>query len=662
MIRIPAMAVLLSGVVLTSAAADQSSTNKVLSTRDFGQIRREVETLRGKKFLRDVPVYQISEKELRAISNRELDQDYPGEKLHSYEELLAWLDVVPPHTDLKAVYADFMVDQVAGLYDSDTKEMCIPAFSTGATNAQKKADKKLDPVADAMDDIVLAHEFTHALEDQYWPIDVPADHDMKSSTDRGTAHDFVVEGSATRAMIEVIPDQMAGGSPRRYFLLWNALHSGMGELILNYELGHIWKSPDSLVEGVPDNVARTEAMPYSFGYVFCSGLMRDWGLDGLDYIYEHPPVSSAQVMHPTKSWQWRELPVRITVPEKLPGDWKQISSDCVGEAGVAVLFGCQFTNLNRGQEIGRGWDGDYVALYENTDKQRFFVWVSAWDSNYAADRYASAWLKERQMFHGAAVTKKEKSRIEWEGGGRAGLILRDGKRVMVFESNDREALRNVDECVREITFTEPPENAMRAAENSALRRYNPFVSWQKDGDYTVTRSLGGLLSRHDRNSVGGADTFLLGVLAETRRTESLSKWELGAGLLIKHDSEERRGISKTTLLPWGVLASHCSAKLPQAPDKTIMRESVLWGLCGSVAKDGAGRHTVHVLPFGLLFCSTTGPAVSSVHVLGTGVSHAKTKSDMEISRYRLFGIPLWTTQAPAKKRENAVAPARVRPG
>src|SRR2546428_3768047 len=102
---------LLTGLVSTAAGIAQSSPDKIRSTGDFGEIRREVETLRGKKFMSEVPVFKISEKELRAISDRELDKQFPGPKLRSYEELLGWLDIVPPHSDLKSVYADFFVDQ-----------------------------------------------------------------------------------------------------------------------------------------------------------------------------------------------------------------------------------------------------------------------------------------------------------------------------------------------------------------------------------------------------------------------------------------------------------------------------------------------------------------------------------------------------------------------
>ena len=646
MIRIPAMAVLLARLASAAADTDQSSSHKVPSSRDFGEIRREVETLRGKRFVHAVPVYKISEKELRAMSDHELDKEFPGSKLRSYEELLAWLDMLPPQTDLKAVYVKFLVSQAAGLYDSDAKEMCIPSFSIGTTNHAKKATaKKLEALSSEIDDIVLAHEYTHALEDQYWPLDDPKDHDCKGSTDRGTAHTFVSEGSATREMIEAIPAQWAHGSAKQYFLLWNLIHSCLGELALNWALSDVWKSPDALVEGVPETLARTEAMPYSFGYSFCSGVMRQWGLDGLDYIYSHPPVSSAQVMHPDKCWEWRDFPVQIDLPETLPGGWKRVSRDSVGEAGMVVLFGCQFRSLNRGLKLARGWDGDHVALFEGSGGHRLLLWASSWDSANAAGRYVDACVKERRAAHRAVITRNSGARIEWErSDGRSGFIRRDGKRVILVETDSSEALRNAEAYTREVVFTEPPEDAVRAAANCALRRFNPFWSWQEDGDYTVTRTIGGLLSRHDRNSVGAADRLLLGMLAEWRRTASLNRWELGGGLIAKHEAEARRGFVRTTVLPWGMLASHCLATLPQSPGKTIQHTSIFWGLGTSLTMDGSGCHSVQVLPFGLLLRIATGPGQSSVHILGTGCLHKEGPDNSgSTARFRLLGIPIWTT-------------------
>jgi hypothetical protein len=301
--------------------------------------------------------------------------------------------------------------------------------------------------------------------------------------------------------------------------------------------------------------------------------------------------------------------------------------------------------LNHGLELARGWDGDHVALFADSREHRLLLWASSWDSTNAAGRYVSACVKERQAAHQAAITRNTGNRIEWaRPDGRAGFIQRDGKRVILLETDHPEALPSAQTCAGSLTFTEPPENAARAAANSPLRRFNPLWSWQKDGDYAVTRSLGGLLSRHDRNSVGAADRFLLGWLAEWRRTASFHKWELGGGLVAKHESEARRGFTKTTLLPWGVLASHCSATLPQSPGKTLIRTSVLWGVGGSVTLDAEGCRSVHVLPFGLLLCHTTAPGQTSLHVLGTGFLRSG-----PTSRFRLLGIPLWTTHTPPAK-------------
>jgi len=66
--------------------------------------------------------------------------------------------------------------------------------------------------------------------------------------------------------------------------------------------------------------------------------------------------------------------------------------------------------------------------------------------------------------------------------------------VIVLETDDRAALRQTEEFTAQVSFTEPPEDAVRAAANSSLRRFNPLWSWKKDGDYAVSRSLAGLLS------------------------------------------------------------------------------------------------------------------------------------------------------------------------
>ena len=75
MIHIPAMAVFLTGLASAAVGTEQPSLAKVLNPQGLENIRREVETLRGKKFVHEVPVHRISKRELRALSDHELDKE-----------------------------------------------------------------------------------------------------------------------------------------------------------------------------------------------------------------------------------------------------------------------------------------------------------------------------------------------------------------------------------------------------------------------------------------------------------------------------------------------------------------------------------------------------------------------------------------------------------
>ena len=153
----------------------------------------------------------------------------------------------------------------------------------------------------------------------------------------------------------------------------------------------------------------------------------------------------------------------------------------------------------------------------------------------------------------------------------------------------------------------------------------------------------GLFSRHDRNSIGAADSFALGLLAESHRTATFNKWELGWSCLAKHESDSRRAMSKTGLLPWSVLYSQFTAKLPPDPDRTITRRSVLWGLAFSQTKDSGREQHLNILPAGILFHRQINQYGAGTYVLGTGISSSKpTSFGRNKTRFRLFGIPIWT--------------------
>jgi hypothetical protein len=649
----------LAGAVPRQAQAEPGTNaapaDKVPYARDLGPVKRTVETLRGKRFEHDVPAFTVSERQMRAVVDEDLEKNYPGRELADYEALLRWLDVLPPDVGLRSVAGAFFVGGVAGFYNTDTREMCIPAVAPGRTNAWRhpantEVKKELGKYSSFADDIVFAHEFTHALEDQYWPLEDPELRHRRESTDRGAARSFVAEGSATRIMIEAVPaivEEPSAKSAGEYIAIWTLIHSRVGEAVLNYELKGLWKSPEAQVPGVPDTLARSETMPYGFGYVFCSKMMRDWGIDGLDYFAAHPPASTEQVIHPEKAWAWRDLPVQIAVPQTWSNGWTQRTGECLGEAGIAALLGCSLTNLNRGEKLARGWDGDRAALFEGPDGGHLLLWASAWDSAAAAQQFARAWAEQRRTVHQAAVVETNGHEFRWtRADGRAGIVRQTGCQVICLETDRPAELSANPRWFEAVAFTQPPEDAARARANSTLARVNPFYARRRDADYTVSQTLWGVLWRHDRNSIGAADSFALGALGEWRRTESFRKWELGWSWVAKHKSDARQGTSQTAVLPWGMLYSRFSAKVPQRPEETFSRARLLWGLAASQRKDSLGNVSSRLLPFGLLFRSDTQTNRTSVHILGTGVAHTRPTATVGgVTRFRLLGIPLWTKRS-----------------
>jgi hypothetical protein len=296
--------------------------------------------------------------------------------------------------------------------------------------------------------------------------------------------------------------------------------------------------------------------------------------------------------------------------------------------------------LSDGEWLAEGWDGDRVALYEAPDGRHVLVWPSVWDSETVARRFAGAWLNQRQALHHASADPDPGPRLKWtQADGHIGTLVTKGRTVLIFEADRRDTPLRPEAW--NIRATLSPEESARAAANPALVRFNPLFSRQQDADYIVDRSLWGLLSRHDRNGVGAADRLMLGLLGESHRTASFNKWELGWSLVAKHESDGRRGYSKTAVLPWGVLCGQFQARLPENTNRTIARVSVLWGLAGSWMQDGNGRSTVHLLPGGILFSPVKDSQHNSSTVLGTGMSRTKVASGAkEKIRFRLLGVRL----------------------
>jgi hypothetical protein len=117
--------------------------------------------------------------------------------------------------------------------------------------------------------------------------------------------------------------------------------------------------------------------PYLAGAAFSiKALDAAGGWAGLHGIFEKPPVSTQQIMHP-------DLYLRGVQPEAVPlprmnavvaRGWKKLDENVMGEFGLNQVLK-QFLGKARADELAALWTGDRYAIYEESPQGRALLVV-----------------------------------------------------------------------------------------------------------------------------------------------------------------------------------------------------------------------------------------------------------------------------------------------
>ena len=246
------------------------------------------------------------------------------------------LGLIPESLDWEPFLLDLLTEQIAGLYDPKSREFYIADWIEPADQRE-----------------VMAHELTHALQDEHFSIEKWADA-AKPNDDAEFARHAVLEGSAFAAMLDwTLRDK--GGSVRESPDLDKLLDPDMmtgGD-----------KSPK--FDSAPQFVRDTLLFPYLSGAVFTQALLRQYdGWEGFNRVFEHPPTSTQQVLHP--DLYFRDVqPAKVKLPA-LSGNaarqWKKLESSVGGEF-LLMEWLKEFMGPARAKELASAWTGDEYAIY-----------------------------------------------------------------------------------------------------------------------------------------------------------------------------------------------------------------------------------------------------------------------------------------------------------
>ncbi len=320
------------------------------------QIEHDVERLRGLRFLHPVDFREIPRSSLPTILRQKLAQQVPDQEFDHAGIALAALGVLPAGTDLKKTYLALLGEQIGAFYDQHEKQLFT--FSG-------------QPLSGPQNRVIMAHELTHALEDQHYDLSKLPIED-RGNDDRVLAATALVEGDATLVMNKYMVGDLSAAAVR------DALAS-----TLTTDVRQLAAAPRYLRE--------TLLFPYLRGQEFCTALYARGGWNALADAFQHPPASSSQILHPDLYFaQPREEPVEIAFGDHLEvAGQNPLEDNVLGEFGARQLFANWLHDKARTDQAAAGWRGDRYLVY-GQDKTAGYVWKTVCRDKATAKRFYEA--------------------------------------------------------------------------------------------------------------------------------------------------------------------------------------------------------------------------------------------------------------------------------
>ncbi len=344
----------------------------VLGPVDGPTLQKEVEDAGGIPFKRDVGMAFLKRAQLAGYLREVLDDEYPPERARADARLLTAFDLLPPGTDLRGLRAKVLEENIAGFYDERPGKRCLYAISE---------DQAFTPT----NQIILAHELRHALQDQYTDL-----HDIVGSSqgdfdDRSLALLSLYEGDATLVMERFVRARVGALGPAL-----EGSEGGLGAVMGEQALLE--------VPGAPPVVRDHMVQPYVAGLGLAQAIWTRGGPDAMREAWQHPPDSTEQVLHPRLFFE-RQKPLGVKVRSALPPDARLLSEGVFGELLLRTLLGPGH------DEAAAGWGGDAWSVWDVRGRTAL-VWRSEWDTAKDSAEFHAA-LRQRFVARFGAPRSKD---------------------------------------------------------------------------------------------------------------------------------------------------------------------------------------------------------------------------------------------------------------
>lgn len=321
----------------------------------------ELTKISGMKLHKPVPCDFITKEKINDFLKKRVKEVAKPEEIRAEELTLKKFGLVPADFDLAASTIELMTEQAAAFYDYDRKKLFIT-----------------DTTAQDTQEPVLAHELSHAIADQNFNLGRFIKQGRKND-DGAAARLAVMEGQATWLMSEFLArktGQTLKDSPALVAMMSNLSESGAGQY--------------PVFDRAPLYERVTLIFPYTKGMLFQNAVFERDGLHAFAQVFEKPPVSTQQILHPDKYFAGVR-PTDPQLPDPHLRGYKGLVGGSLGEMEHAILLE-QYAGKDRAADLTPHWRGSSFELLENKKAARVvLLYASDWDSEDSARQYFTAY-------------------------------------------------------------------------------------------------------------------------------------------------------------------------------------------------------------------------------------------------------------------------------
>jgi hypothetical protein len=381
--------------------------------------------------------------------SEKFNEDEDAKRMQRSEIVLKKFGLLDRDFDLKPFLLSLLKEQIEAYYDPKSKTVNL-----------------LDWVSVDEQKPVLAHELTHALQDQHvdldkWSDQTPEDVSLNSSDDSAhlakdeldTAREAVTEGQATAVMMDNILKPMGH----------SLLKDPEVVEVIKQQMAGSGDSP--VLARAPLLLSESLMFPYREGLSFEQDVWMDQGR-GAAFIgtLDRPPTSTWEIINP-REYEKGHMPVVPLLPDIHPlvdKLYRPYDIGQVGELDVHILAGI-FGGEEAARSLTPAWDGglywagqlrNATTAEQASTKSIALLYLSGWKSVTSAQAFASLYASELgRKYSGLKTdTAAERSAAPKSDGTEEHVystnegpvvITTRGRLVLVSESFDLELARKL---------------------------------------------------------------------------------------------------------------------------------------------------------------------------------------------------------------------------